>query len=204
MDHFFNHLNIKGQTAKQVFDENNKELHQKAQEWLKNTAQNCTIVAVLIATVAFAAAYTVPGGSKSDTGTPILLHHTFFVIFTISDVLSLTLTLTSVILFLSILTSPFRLNDFKNTLPQQLMLGVTFLIFSVSMMMLAFAATIILMIQNREEWKKIALYAVALLPVGVFAVSYSPLYLSLTNTLKYNLRKIWSFFPKFRFMGKKN
>ncbi|KAL8110421.1 hypothetical protein AgCh_026224 [Apium graveolens] len=194
--HFHKHTNVDGETAEELFVLHKEELRDRSQEWLKRTAENCSIVAVLIATVAFAAAYTVPGGSNDD-GSPVLINQTFFVIFTISDVLSLTFCLTAVIIFLSILTSSFRLQDFKNSLPQKLMLGISCLILSVSMMMLAFAATVILMIRNNEQWTRIGLYLVAFLPVTVFASIYMPLYISLLGTFKYTLIKIWSFFPRF-------
>ncbi|CAL5408276.1 unnamed protein product [Camellia sinensis] len=192
---FTKHFNNDRQTAKQLFVSNNALLHKEAIDWLKRTAENCSIVAVLIATVAFAAAYTIPGGPSQTTGYPILLDQPFFVVFTMTDVLSLTLALTSVIVFLSILTSPFRFKDFKCSLPQKLMLGITLLILSVSMMMLAFGATVILMIHNKERWTKLALYLVAFLPVSVFALTYLPLYLSLMRTSKYLLRKIGEAFP---------
>ncbi|KAA8526407.1 hypothetical protein F0562_008390 [Nyssa sinensis] len=195
--HFFRHINKKGKTAEEIFEKKNKDLRKNAEEWLKRTSENSSIVAVLIATVAFAAAYTVPGGSNQNTGVPILLNQTFFVVFTITDVLSLTFALTSVIIFLSILTSPFRLIDFKQSLPQKLMLGFTCLIFSVSMMMLAFAATIILVIHNKGQWTKIALYTAAFLPVCVFAFSYLPLYSSLLRTFKYSINKIVTVFSPF-------
>lgn len=181
-----------------LFALNKEPLREKSQEWLKRTAENCSIVAVLIATVAFAAAYTVPGGSKEEDGSPVLLNQPFFVLFTITDVLSLTFCLTSVVIFLSILTSSFRLNDFKQSLPQQLMLGISCLILSVSMMMLAFAATVILMIRNNQQWTRIALYLVAFLPVTVFAVIYLPLYLSLMGTYKYTIKKWWSYLPRIK------
>lgn len=191
---FHHHTNHKGETAEELFFANKEVLRDKAQEWLKRTAENCSIVGVLIATVAFAAAYTVPGGT--DKGSPVLLKQTFFVVFTIGDVLSLTFCLTAVIIFLSILTSSFEFQEFKNALPQKLMLGITYLILAVTTMMLAFAATIILMIRNNEQWTRIALYTVAFLPVSVFAGVYMPLYLSLMGTFKYTLMKIWSYFPR--------
>uniref|UniRef100_A0A5B7ALN6 PGG domain-containing protein n=1 Tax=Davidia involucrata TaxID=16924 RepID=A0A5B7ALN6_DAVIN len=194
--HFIKHFNSEGQTAEKLFAENNAKLRADAKEWLKRTAENCSIIAVLIATVAFTAAYTIPGGPNEKTGYPILLSQSFFVVFTITDVLSLAFALTSVITFLSILTSPFQLKDFKRSLPQRLMLGVTLLILSVSMMMLAFAATIILMIHKKEQWTKVALYSVAFLPVTIFAFSYLPLYLLLMKTFEYSLKKIWEAFPR--------
>ncbi|KAI8551767.1 hypothetical protein RHMOL_Rhmol06G0212000 [Rhododendron molle] len=192
-----NTLNEDKKTAQKLFEEDIEPLRKKAKEWLQRTAEHCSLVAVLIATVAFAAAYTIPGGPNQSTGFPILLDRPFFVVFTLTDVLSLTFALTSVIIFLRILTSPFCLKDFKQSLPQILMLGVTLLILSVSMMMFAFAATVILMINKREEWTKVALYTASLLPVTIFALSYLPLYLSLMKTFNYSLKKVAMIFPRF-------
>nr|TKR79644.1 ankyrin repeat-containing protein [Populus alba] len=114
-------------TAEGYFITANSELRNLAKEWLKTTAEGCSVVAVLIATVAFAAAYTVPGGPNQSTGVPVLVNKPFFVVFTVTDVLSLTFALTSVVTFLSILTSPFRFKDFKHTLPNKLMVGFAFL-----------------------------------------------------------------------------
>ncbi|KAA8526405.1 hypothetical protein F0562_008392 [Nyssa sinensis] len=94
-NYFFRYINRNKETAEQVFAKKNKKLCGEAKEWLKRTAENSSIVAVLIATVAFAAAYTVPGGSDQITGVPILLNQPFFIVFTITDVLSLTFALTS-------------------------------------------------------------------------------------------------------------
>ncbi|KAG7963035.1 hypothetical protein I3843_09G097700 [Carya illinoinensis] len=188
--HFVDHRNNMTQTADALFHQANNELRTAATEWLKRTAEGCTVVAVLNATVAFAAAYTVPGGPNSQTGAPLLVNKSFFVVFTVTDVLSLSFALTSVVIYLSIVSSPFRLPDFKESLPTKLMLGFTFLFLSVFMMMFAFAATVLLMMENRENWTKVILYALSFLPVGIFALSYFPLYLSLSETFKYLLNKL--------------
>ncbi|KAJ6995462.1 uncharacterized protein [Populus alba] len=125
--HFLNYQNNMKLTAEGYFITANSELRNLAKEWLKTTAEGCSVVAVLIATVAFAAAYTVPGGPNQSTGVPVLVNKPFFVVFTVTDVLSLTFALTSVVTFLSILTSPFRFKDFKHTLPNKLMVGFAFL-----------------------------------------------------------------------------
>ncbi|KAK7850405.1 hypothetical protein CFP56_001012 [Quercus suber] len=85
--------------------------------------------------------------------------------------------------------------DFKHSLPNKLILGSTFLFLSVSMMMTAFSATIILMIRSKERWTKILLYSISFLPVGIFALAYFPLYLSLSKSYKYLLKKIIKAFP---------
>ncbi|XP_028068432.1 ankyrin repeat-containing protein At5g02620-like isoform X2 [Camellia sinensis] len=195
--HFIEHLNNDGLTAEKLFAKNNATLRKEAKEWLKRTAENCSIVAVLIATVAFAAAYTVPGGPNQNTGYPLLQTKPFFVIFTLTDVISLTFALTAVITFLSILTSSFQLKDFRRSLPQKLMLGLSLLILSVSMMMLAFAATVILLLHNKEQWTRIALYSVAFFPVCIFALSYLPLYIELMKTFMHSLKKIGAVCPRY-------
>jgi hypothetical protein len=193
--HFIDHRNNNKDTAEGLFATTNKKLRDEAREWLRHTAEGCSIVAVLIATVAFAAAYTIPGGPNQSTGVPVLLYQPFFVVFTATDVLSLASALTSVVIFLSILTAPFRLEDFKHSLPNKLMLGFTFLFLSVCMMMISFSATIILMIRSKERWTKILLYSLSFLPVGIFALAYFPLYLSLSKTYKYLLKRIIKAFP---------
>ena len=192
---FIYHRNNMKETAEGLFANTKSDLRNAARDWLIRTAEGCSIVAVLMSTVAFAAAYTIRGGPNQNTGVPVLLNEPFFVVFTATDVLSLACALTSVVMFLSILTAPFRLEDFKHSLPNKLMLGFTFLFFSVVMMMISFSATIILMIRTKERWTKIFLNSLSFLPVGIFALAYLPLYLSLSKTYKYLLKKIIQAFP---------
>ncbi|CBI28743.3 unnamed protein product, partial [Vitis vinifera] len=62
--HFFVRCNQKGETAKDIFTEKHMDLVQAGGEWLFKTSESCSVVAALIATVAFATSSTVPGGSK--------------------------------------------------------------------------------------------------------------------------------------------
>ena len=63
-----NHLNNDNNTAEELFAATNEQLHQDAKEWLMRTTKNCTILSIFIATVASAAAYTVPRGPNQGTG----------------------------------------------------------------------------------------------------------------------------------------
>ncbi|KAL6346959.1 hypothetical protein AAG906_006019 [Vitis piasezkii] len=150
--HLTKPLNKDNQTAEELFAAGNEKLHQDAKEWLMRTTENCTILSIFIATVAFAAAYTVPGGPNQDTGIPIHNSKPFFVVFILADVFSLTLALTSVGKFLSILTSSFPLQDFETYLFKKLTQGIICMILSVSMMAVAFGATIILIMMT-HNWK---------------------------------------------------
>ena len=171
--HLTKPLNKDHQTAEELFAASNENLHKDAKEWLMATTENCTILSVFIATVAFAAAYTVPGGPNQETGIPILHSKPFFMVFVLADVISLALALTSVGMFFSILTSSFPLEDFKTYLFRKLTQGVICLVLSVSMMAVAFGATIVLIMTHSP--KNVVWDVVAFLPVPIFFLSYSPL-----------------------------
>lgn len=183
-------LNSKGKTAEKVFFENNNKLRAEAKEWMSENAKNCSIVAVLIATVAFAAAYTVPGGPDSKTGYPVLKNKPLFLIFTIADAISLSSSLTSVIIFLNIVTSSFHFKDFEKSLFQKLHLGLTLLIISVAMMMVAFAATLILTISSGRKWTDITLYSVSFFPVLIFVFTYIRFYKQLGGAIYQAFKQI--------------
>ncbi|XP_060674596.1 uncharacterized protein LOC125418827 isoform X2 [Ziziphus jujuba] len=184
-----------GQTAQEFFEKSHAELLKEAQNWLKRTSESCSVIAVLIATVAFTAAYTVPGGSDQSTGLPILRHDPFFVVFTVMDVLSLVSSLTSVVMFISILTSSFRLQDFRKSLPRKLTVAFTFLFLAVAVTMLAFSATVILIVHMKKRWTTTIVYGVAFVPVTVFALLQFPLYVAFMGTVKYSLSIIKKALP---------
>ncbi|XP_034697521.1 uncharacterized protein LOC117923373 [Vitis riparia] len=171
--HLTKPLNKDHQTAEELFAASNETLHREAKDWLMRATENSTILSVFIATVAFAAAYTVPGGPDQTTGIPILHFKPFFVVFILADVISLTSALTSVGIFLSILTSSFPLQHFKTYLFKKLTLGIKLMVLSVSMMAVAFGATIVLIMTRNQE--SVVWHVVAFLPVPIFFLSYSPL-----------------------------
>ncbi|XP_039001694.1 uncharacterized protein LOC120127971 [Hibiscus syriacus] len=127
--HFIMHINKKGKTADELFKDMHRQQLKVAQDWVKNTSQSCSTVSILVATVVFAAAYTAPGGFLQTDGRPILLERPLYSFFTVMDVAGLASSLTSVVVFLSILTSSIDFGDFHHRLPRNLSLGFTFLFF---------------------------------------------------------------------------
>ncbi|XVF26114.1 hypothetical protein REPUB_Repub13aG0272000 [Reevesia pubescens] len=103
--HFTMHRNKKNMTADQLFKDMHLEQLKTAQDWVKNTSQSCSTVSVLVASVVFAAAYAAPGGFVQNNGRPVLLEKPLYSFFTVMDVAGLASSLTSVVIFLSILTS---------------------------------------------------------------------------------------------------
>jgi hypothetical protein len=76
----------------EYIEERKKEL----KDALSKARESQLVVAALIATVTFAAAFTLPGGYKSDRGTAILAKKAAFIVFVISDTMSLVLSIFAV------------------------------------------------------------------------------------------------------------
>ena len=183
-------------TALELFQEEHKAQLKLAQEWIEKTSQSCSAVAVLLATVVFAAAYTIPGGSN-DLGFPIFLHNRFFLAFTVLDVIALASSLTSVVMFLSILTSPFEYENFYHNIPRKLIWGFTLLFLSVMTTMLAFACTLFLIIHFRKKWTTGLISFAAFFPVTVFALMQFPLYVSFLSTTKDLFKEVGKYLPRY-------
>uniref|UniRef100_A0A3N7FUD5 PGG domain-containing protein n=1 Tax=Populus trichocarpa TaxID=3694 RepID=A0A3N7FUD5_POPTR len=186
--HYVTLRNREGKTAKELFEESHKDQLTNAQKWIKETTQSCSTVAALVATVVFAAAYTVPGGSDKN-GKPNFINSPYFLVFTVSDVLSLASSLTSLVVFLSLLTSPFQQQEFHISLPRKLLVGFTFLFFAVITTMLSFGATILILIQSEKKLTTLLLSMAAFLPVLVFAIMQFRLYVSFMGST-YNILRI--------------
>ncbi|XP_031247660.1 ankyrin repeat-containing protein NPR4-like [Pistacia vera] len=84
--------NNERKTPRALFTEQYKELREKADKWTKKTANACIMVLAIIATVVFAALFTVPGGTKENIGTPNFLRRASFIVFAISDTIALLVT----------------------------------------------------------------------------------------------------------------
>ncbi|XP_075667191.1 uncharacterized protein LOC142636780 isoform X2 [Castanea sativa] len=194
--HYIMHRNFKGKTADELFQDTHADLLHQAQKWIKETSQSCSTVSVLVATVVFAAAYTVPGGNDAS-GRPNFIDSPFFVLFTVMDVVSLACSLTSVVMFLSILSSPFQYENFYISLPRKLLIGFTLLFFSVTTTMLSFAATIFLLLHfQKKAWTQTLIYTTAFFPVSMFALMQFPLYAAFNKLLHTITKKIEEVYPQ--------
>ncbi|CAL8162057.1 unnamed protein product [Prunus armeniaca] len=131
--------NKNGKTPRELFTSEHKGLLHKGESWMKNTANSCMLVATIIATVVFSAAFSIPGGIADKTGAPNFVKETAFLIFAISDGVALFSSSTSMLMFLYILTSRYAENDFLKSLPLKLMAGLASLFISMTSMMIAFS-----------------------------------------------------------------
>ncbi|EOY20776.1 Ankyrin repeat family protein, putative isoform 1 [Theobroma cacao] len=168
------HRNSVGQTPYEAFDQSHAELLKEGEKWMKDIAQSSTVVGTLIITIMFAALFTVPGGLNQNTGVPLLLTKKLFKLFIISDAISLFASTTSVLMFVGILTSRYIAEDFRKSLPNKLIIGLSSLFISIAAMMVAFSSTVFIMLKGQLE---IIIPIVVLVgfPIGLFVWLQFPL-----------------------------
>ncbi|KAL4609937.1 hypothetical protein ACB092_08G016400 [Castanea dentata] len=174
-------LNIDGKKPRELFSQNHEDLRKEGEKWAKETASSFTIVGTLIITIMFSAAFTVPGGSDQNTGTPFYLNHMIFTVFIVSDAMSLCASSTSVLMFLGILTSRYAEEDFLNVLPTKLLIGLSTLFFSVVTMMISFCAALSIVVQVELHIVTVAI-VFASIPVIIFVPLHLPLFAEIFNS----------------------
>jgi hypothetical protein len=162
-----NHYDL---TPRELFTMNHIDLKKEGEKWMKGTTTSCTVVGALIVTIMFAAAFTVPGGNNQDTGFPIFLDERLFTLFIISDALSLFSSTTSIVMFLGILTSPYAEDNFLESLPRKMIIGLSTLFFSIATMMTSFSTALLIMLQGQYSWIIIPVICFASVPVSLFVL----------------------------------
>ncbi|KAK3220196.1 hypothetical protein Dsin_014166 [Dipteronia sinensis] len=174
--------NMEDETAKDVFRKEHKELAEQGEKWMKDTADSCMLVSTLIATVLFAAAFTIPGGIINDKGIPIFLRTNTFTLFAISDTLGLFSSLTSLLMFLAILTSRYEVEDFLESLPKKLIIGLGSLFLAIAAMIIAFGAALTIILSERWNWVYVPVTILASIPVIIFVRLQLPLFVQMVRS----------------------
>ncbi|KAI3897536.1 hypothetical protein MKX03_010401 [Papaver bracteatum] len=172
--------NDRGFTAQELFKAEHKDLFAQGEKWIKDIAQSCAFVSALVATVVFAATFTAPGGYNSS-GTPVFLHENSFILFAVANAMGLFSSISSLLMFLALLTSEYEHDDFLKVIPKKLMLGLGTLFISVIALMVAFCATLYMVLGPRYTWLPIPLSLVAAIPVTLFLWSYVPLFIKMIH-----------------------
>ncbi|GMH23321.1 hypothetical protein Nepgr_025164 [Nepenthes gracilis] len=174
--------NYVDEKAQELFTKKHKELLESGEKWMKDTANSCMLVAALIATVVFAAAFTVPGGNNGDDGIPIFLNKTSFMVFIISDAFALFSSTTSILMFLSILTTRYAEEDFLKSLPTRLIIGLASLFLAIATMMIAFSAALSIVLDHRVKWVSVPVTLLACIPVILFMRLQVPLFVQMVKS----------------------
>ncbi|XP_076960444.1 uncharacterized protein LOC143636837 [Bidens hawaiensis] len=163
--------NDDGETPYELFSKENEDTVSKGLKWMKD----CIVVAALIVTIAFDAAFTF------DAGNFTYLSQSTFLAFVIAGSICLFSSSTSLLVFLSILTSRHK-HDFVYSLPRKLMVGLLTLFISVAAMMLTFSVGFFVLYKY-NNWLPILIAAFATLSVIVFTVLQFPLLLDMFHSM---------------------
>ncbi|GMY35056.1 ankyrin repeat-containing protein At5g02620-like isoform X1 [Fagus crenata] len=163
--------NSDNQRPKDLFTEKHKDLLKEGENWMRSTATSCMLVATLIATLVFAAVFTLRGGGNNESASTFL-NKKWFLIFMISDAVALFSSSASIMMFLSILTSRYAENDFLISLPARLMLGLSALFISIATMVLACGAAIFMIYDHSYFWVPIVIAVLGCVPVTLFAFKH--------------------------------
>ncbi|GJX22341.1 ankyrin repeat-containing domain, PGG domain protein [Tanacetum coccineum] len=117
---YWDQKNSDGLTPHQLFTKEHKDMVTQGEKQIKEIASQCMVVAALVATMVFAAAFTAPGGYDQDSGIPIFHSKTTFKIFVVADAISLFSSSASILyMFLSVFTSRYAEVDFLESLPRK-------------------------------------------------------------------------------------
>ncbi|XP_028769165.1 uncharacterized protein LOC114726662 [Neltuma alba] len=176
---FIGRYNRKNETPDVVFTKTHRNLQKRAAKWMNKTSESCSVVAALVATVAFTTNATVPGGVVQETGQPTLEGESQFQLFAISSLVALGCSVTALVMFLSILTSRFQERDFEKDLPGKLLVGLTSLFVSIAFMLVSFCAGHFFVLKDTLRYLALPIYVVTCLPVTLFVLAQFPLYFDL-------------------------
>ncbi|RWR75610.1 Ankyrin repeat-containing domain-containing protein [Cinnamomum micranthum f. kanehirae] len=179
---FLGWRNEEGKTSTEVFEETHAKILDDGVAWLNSTSQSCSVVAAVIASVAYASAATVPGGDNGVNGVPILKGQPAFNIFTISSLVAMCFSITSLTMFLSILTSNYTIQDFLYNLPIKLLVGLTSLFISIGSMLASFCAGHFFNLGDPKQHTSFYIYAIMFLPVSAYVLTQFHLYFSLMKS----------------------
>ncbi|PWA61128.1 ankyrin repeat-containing domain, PGG domain protein [Artemisia annua] len=173
--------NKDGQTPHELFTQEHQHLITKGEKWMKETASQCMVVAALIATIVFAAAFTIPGGYNQNDGIPMFKRKSTLVVFVVADAISLILSSASILTFLSILTSRYAERDFERSLPMKLMFGLAALFLSIGTMMVTFSVSFFVLYHKQMKWIPILISVFAITPAVLMGnlsqfISYRDVY----------------------------
>ncbi|KAH6758236.1 hypothetical protein C2S51_018471 [Perilla frutescens var. frutescens] len=152
VDELIEKKNEDGKTPRDLFKEKHEKLLEESKLWMKTTADSCMLIATIILTVVYAAAFTVPGGNSEETGLPILVKSNWLSCFFIFEALALFSSTLCIITFWSITCSGFVEDQFLYVLPYQLRVGFTALFGSLIGAITAFLSAYHMVLVEGKAW----------------------------------------------------
>ena len=176
---YFIRQNKEGLTPKEVFIKTHGQLIKVVNNWLLRISESCSVVAVLVASVAFATAASIPGGNKPE-GMPTLEGKPAFNVFNLSSIVAFCSSVTSLVFFLSLLASRYQ---YALDFPLKLFIGFTTLFVSIASMVVSFLSGSFFVLNDNLRHVSYLLYAALCSPLIYLALGQLSLYLDLLGSI---------------------
>ena len=159
-----------------MFRMTHANLLRDGEQWMRSTSKSCMLVSTLIAVGAFFANFDGIGGFCGTKGSALVYFESNWILaLTISKAITFFSSLTSMIMFLSILTSRYAEMEFLGLLPLTLVVGLITLFISVATMMVAFGARIFVFNPHGPKWTPFLTLTAASIPIVLFMPLQYPL-----------------------------
>ncbi|CAI9766576.1 unnamed protein product [Fraxinus pennsylvanica] len=179
-----NSENKQKKTPFALFQDQHAAMAAKEKEWMTRMATASSVAGSLVATVAFAAPFQVPGGNGNG-GIPNFSNKSSFIVFAISDALALFSSITSVLTFLSIFTSRYGVRDYLRALPHRVIIGLISLLLSFIFLTTAFSSTLFLVFAKENDLILIPIILLSCIPVILYAKLQLPSLLAMIKSTFY-------------------
>ncbi|XP_074580796.1 uncharacterized protein LOC141837258 [Curcuma longa] len=140
--------NKEEKTAQEVFSENHKEMLKRCKNQLMEMGKTC---AGLVAAVVFASSFSIPGEKDEKTGNPVYMDRLAFKIFSHTYVIGLSCAATSLILFLSLVISPYKEQQFRRAIPTKYFLACLSFAMALFALLVSFTCNIFLQIYGGQR-----------------------------------------------------
>ncbi|KAG6495001.1 hypothetical protein ZIOFF_042791 [Zingiber officinale] len=140
--------NKEEKTAQEVFSESHKEMLHSCKNQLTEMGKTC---AGLVAAVVFASSFSIPGEKDEKTGNPVYMNRLPFKIFSHTYVIGLSCAATSLVLFLSLIISPYKEQQFRRAIPTKYFLACLSFAMALLALLVAFTCNIFLQIYGGQR-----------------------------------------------------
>ncbi|KAG6495000.1 hypothetical protein ZIOFF_042790 [Zingiber officinale] len=140
--------NEERKTAQEVFSENHKQMVKNCKNQLMEMGKTC---AGLVAAVVFASSFSIPGEKDDKTGNPVYMNRLPFKIFSHTYVIGLSCATTSLVLFLSLVISPYREQQFRRAIPTKYFLACLSFAMALLALLVSFTCNIFLQIYGGKR-----------------------------------------------------
>ncbi|THU56166.1 hypothetical protein C4D60_Mb11t14390 [Musa balbisiana] len=142
-----NGRNLEEKTAQELFAEKHQEMFKNCRNQLIDMGKTCS---GLLAAVVFASSFSIPGEKDPKTGNPVYYDMPAFKVFSHAYVIGLSCAVTSLVLFLSLVISPYSQRQFRRAIPVKYFFAILSFTMALLALMVSFTCNIFLQIYGGQ------------------------------------------------------